>query len=69
MATRQTYSKPPHVSDRAWALAGRMTLRQLAGQLTSIDPGRYPQLAGEDIALAVARGKRSRSRTGIRRSW
>ena len=57
MATRQTYSKPPHVSDRAWALAGRMTLRQLAGQLTSIDPGRYPQLAGEDIALAVARGE------------
>ena len=34
-----------------------MTLRQLAGQLTSIDPGRYPQLAGEDIALAVARGE------------
>ena len=34
-----------------------MTLRQLAGQLTSIDPGRYQQLAGEDIALAVARGE------------
>lgn len=49
--------KPPHVSDRAWALAGGMTLRQLAGQLTSIDPGRYQALAGEDIALAVARGE------------
>jgi beta-glucosidase len=34
-----------------------MTLRQLAGQLTSIDPGRYRQLTGEDIALAVARGE------------
>jgi beta-glucosidase len=33
-----------------------MTLRQLAGQLTSIDAGRYQQLTGEDIALAVARG-------------
>ena len=57
MATRSTFTKPPHISDRAWALAGRMTLRQLAGQLTSIDPGRYQQLAGEDIALAVARGE------------
>jgi len=56
MGTRSTLTKPPHVSDRAWALAGGMTLRQLAGQLTSIDPGRYQQLAGEDIALAVARG-------------
>ncbi|HVH03559.1 MAG TPA: glycoside hydrolase family 3 C-terminal domain-containing protein [Amaricoccus sp.] len=55
MATR--FTKPPHIGDRAWALAGGMTLRQLAGQLTSIDPGRYPQLAGEDIALAVARGE------------
>ena len=57
MATRSTFTKPPHISDRAWALAGEMTLRQLAGQLTSIDPGRYQQLAGEDIALAVARGE------------
>lgn len=32
-------------------------MRQLAGQLTSIDAGRYRQLAGEDIALAVARGE------------
>ena len=62
----------------------RMTLRQLAGQLTSIDPGRYPQLAGEDIALpspaarsaapgwsatGCASCRRSRSRTAIRRSW
>ena len=52
-----SFTKPPHVSDRAWALAEGMTLRQLAGQLTSIDPGRYQQLAGEDIALAVARGE------------
>ena len=51
------FTKPPHISERAWALAGGMTLRQLAGQLTSIDPGRYPQLTGEDIALAVARGE------------
>lgn len=57
MTTRATFSKPPHVSDRAWALAGGMSLRQLAGQLTSIDPGRYQQLAGEDIALAVERGE------------
>ena len=57
MATRATFSKPPHVTDRAWALACGMSLRQLAGQLTSIDPGRYQQLAGEDIALAVARGE------------
>ena len=57
MTARPTYTKPPHLSDRAWELAGRMTLRQLAGQLTSIDPGRYRQLAGEDIALAVARGE------------
>ena len=52
-----SFTKPPHVSDRAWALAAGMSLRQLAGQLTSIDPGRYQQLAGEDIALAVARGE------------
>ena len=52
-----SFTKPPHVSDRAWALAEGMSLRQLAGQLTSIDPGRYQQLAGEDIALAVARGE------------
>ena len=57
MDKRLTFTKPPHISDRAWALAERMTLRQLAGQLTSIDPGRYQQLAGEDIALAVARGE------------
>jgi beta-glucosidase len=57
MASRSTFSKPPHVSDSAWALADKMTLRQLAGQLTSIDPGRYRQLADEDIALAVARGE------------
>ena len=57
MATRSTFTKPPHITDRAWARAGSMTLRQLAGQLTSIDPGRYQQLAGEDIALAVARGE------------
>jgi len=54
---RSSFAKPSHVTDRAWALAGGMTLRQLAGQLTSIDPGRYRQLAGEDIALAVARGE------------
>ena len=50
-------TRPSHVTERAWALASGMTLRQLAGQLTSIDPGRYQQLAGEDIALAVARGE------------
>lgn len=49
-------TRPEHVSERAWELAGRMSLRQLAGQLTSIDPGRYAQLAGEDIAQGVARG-------------
>ena len=42
-----SFTKPPHVSDRAWALASGMSLRQLAGQLTSIDPGRYQALAGE----------------------
>jgi beta-glucosidase len=57
MTTRSTFARPPHISERAWALAGRMTLRQLAGQLTSIDPGRYLALTGEDIALAVARGE------------
>jgi beta-glucosidase len=58
MTTLSTFTKrPPHVTERAWALACGMTLRQLAGQLTSIDPGRYQQLAGEDIALAVARGE------------
>ncbi len=57
MDTITTFTKPPHITDRAWALASAMTLRQLAGQLTSIDPGRYLQLAGEDIALAVARGE------------
>lgn len=51
------FRKPPHISDRAWALASGMSPRQLAGQLTSIDPGRYQALAGEDIALAVARGE------------
>lgn len=56
MATGPTPPKPPHVSDRAWALSGAMTLRQLAGQLTSVDPGRYQALTGEDIAPAVARG-------------
>jgi hypothetical protein len=84
MTTRSTFPKPSHVSDRAWALAQRMTLRQLAGQLTSIDAGRYQQLAGEDIALAsraatsapqvwsatgLGSCRRSRSRTDIRRSW
>jgi beta-glucosidase len=54
---RSSFAKPSHVTDRAWALALGMTLRELAGQLTSIDPGRYRQLAGEDIALAVARGE------------
>ena len=57
MLSHSPLAKPAHVSDRAWALSGQMTLRQLAGQLTSIDPGRYPALAGEDIALAVARGE------------
>ncbi len=57
MTTRSSIPKPPHVSDRAWSLACGMTLSQLAGQLTSIDPGRYQALAGEDIALAVARGE------------
>ena len=57
MATLTMLTKPSHVTERAWALASGMTLRQLAGQLTSIDPGRYQQLAGEDIALAVARGE------------
>ena len=56
-ATQSTFERPAHVGERAWALAGGMTLRQLAGQLTSIDPGRYQQLAGEDIAAAVARGE------------
>jgi beta-glucosidase len=57
MTNRSRFARPAHVGARAWSLAGRMTLRQLAGQLTSIDPGRYQQLAGEDIALAVARGE------------
>ncbi len=57
MTTTPTYPRPAHVGERAWALAGRMTPRQLAGQLTSIDPGRYLGLTGEDIALAVARGE------------
>ena len=57
MATLTMLTRPSHVTERAWALASGMTLRQLAGQLTSIDPGRYQQLAGEDIALAVARGE------------
>lgn len=56
VTTRSAFTKPPHLSDRIWALVGKMTIRQLAGQLTSIDPGRYQQLTGEDIALAVARG-------------
>lgn len=53
---RSHINRPGHVGERAWGLACRMTLRQLAGQLTSIDPGRYRALAGEDIAAAVARG-------------
>lgn len=57
MTERPTPSKPPHVSDRAWRLAEGMSPRQLAGQLTAIDAGRYRQLAGEDIADAVARGE------------
>jgi beta-glucosidase len=56
-AKKPSATKPSHVGDRAWTLARGMSLRQLAGQLTSIDPGRYQQLAGEDIALAVARGE------------
>ncbi|WP_181164506.1 glycoside hydrolase family 3 C-terminal domain-containing protein [Amaricoccus solimangrovi] len=55
--TPRTSPRPAHVTERAWTLAGAMTLRQLAGQLNSIDPGRYRQLAGEDIARAVARGE------------
>ena len=57
MTPAPTLEKPAHIGVRAWALASKMSLRQLAGQLTSIDPGRYRQLAGEDIALAVARGE------------
>ncbi len=57
MTKHSSFTKPSHITDRAWALAGAMTLRQLAGQLTSIDPGRYQQLAGEDITLAIARGE------------
>lgn len=58
MAKRSKYQRPPHISERAWSLAEGMTTRQLAGQLTSTDSGRYPQLSGgEDIALAVARGE------------
>ena len=57
MTPASTLEKPAHIGERAWTLASRMSLRQLAGQLTSIDPGRYRQLAGEDIALAVARGE------------
>jgi len=57
MSARPPSPKPAHIGDRAWALAGGMTPRQLAGQLTSIDPGRYLGLTGEDIALAVARGE------------
>ncbi|PZQ45817.1 MAG: hypothetical protein DI556_21975 [Rhodovulum sulfidophilum] len=57
MVARSSFCRPSHVSDRVWGLARGMSLRQLAGQLTSIDPGRYQQLAGEDIALAVARGE------------
>ncbi len=56
MLQQPRFIRPSHVSERAWELASRMTHRQLAGQLTSIDPGRYLQLAGEDIAEAVARG-------------
>lgn len=54
---RRLLARPAHIGERAWTLACGMTLRQLAGQLTSIDAGRYQQLAGEDIALAVARGE------------
>ena len=57
MAARDSLPKPPHLSERVWRLALGMSPRQLAGQLTSIDPGRYAQLAGEDIARAVARGE------------
>lgn len=56
-STQLRGDRPAHVGARAWALASAMSLRQLAGQLTSIDPGRYQALAGEDIALAVARGE------------
>ena len=57
MAPQSRFARPSNVSERAWALACGMTHRQLAGQLTSIDPGRFLQLAGEDIAAAVARGE------------
>ncbi|WP_297976029.1 glycoside hydrolase family 3 C-terminal domain-containing protein [uncultured Amaricoccus sp.] len=57
MAKKSYSVRPAHIGARAWGLAAGMSLRQLAGQLTSIDPGRYLQLAGEDIALAVARGE------------
>jgi beta-glucosidase len=57
MLPQSRYIRPSHVTERAWELACGMTHRQLAGQLTSIDPGRYQQLAGEDIAAAVARGE------------
>ncbi|MFT3973241.1 MAG: glycoside hydrolase family 3 C-terminal domain-containing protein [Amaricoccus sp.] len=53
---RKRFARPAHIGNRAWSIACGMTLRQLAGQLTSIDAGRYQQLTGEDIALGVARG-------------
>ena len=53
---RKRFERPAHVGERAWEIASGLTLRQLAGQLTSIDAGRYQQLTGEDIALGVARG-------------
>lgn len=54
---RKRFARPAHIGERAWEIVSNMTLRQLAGQLTSINAGRYQQLAGEDIALAVARGE------------
>ena len=56
MATQSRESRPTSANGHGRSPAA-MTLRQLAGQLTSIDPGRYLQLAGEDIAAAVARGE------------
>ena len=79
MAARSTFSRPAHIGESAWALACRMSLKQLAGQLTSIDPGRYMGLTGEtracrpaarsaalaSSASACASCRRSRSGTAI----
>ena len=54
---RKRSARPAHIGERAWGIASGMSLHQLAGQLTSIDAGRYQALAGEDIAVAVARGE------------